>query len=424
MGKLVGLLVNPFAGMGGRAGLHGTDGAERLAEAVRRGATPVTPARAKRAVQQLATRADLPGLELLAVPGPMGAEIATASGLDVRALDVPIGRTTTANDTKAAARKLATAGVDLLLFAGGDGTASDIVAAVGQSVPILGIPAGVKMRSGVFASTPEAAGELAADFLARTQPGPPGDRAAAGRGGPVPPRDRDAAGRGGPGLSGGWRRPVRIAEVIDVDEHGVPDEHAVPDEHGGRGVPPGVLRGIAVVPDLRDGRLLGTKTSTTLGSRAELDALARAMASELAPGTLYLFGPGSTTARVLSALGIEGTPLGVDAVVDGVLVGKDLSEVEIVALMATFPRARLVLGVVGGQGVLLGRGNQQLGPRVLSRLSPDDVTIVASAEKLVGLQPPLLRVDAGDETSFPWAEGYRRVRVGPSRYMMMRVAAA
>ncbi len=109
---------------------------------------------------------------------------------------------------------------------------------------------------------------------------------------------------------------------------------------------------------------------------------------------------------------------------DGALIGADLDERTIVELMDKSATTRLVLGVIGGQGFLLGRGNQQLGPAVLSRLSPEDLTIVAAADKLVALQPPLLRVDIGDEACFAWATGYRRVRIGPSRFMMMRVSAA
>ncbi len=162
MGGLLGLLVNPVAGMGGRVGLHGTDGTSLLAEARRRGAVPVTGPRTSRALQRITGR----DLSVLAAPGPMGADIAPVCGLPTMALDLEIGPGTTAADTQRAARALADAGVALLLFAGGDGTAGDIVRAVGARVPLLGIPSGVKMHSGVFAPTPETAGQLASEFLA------------------------------------------------------------------------------------------------------------------------------------------------------------------------------------------------------------------------------------------------------------------
>jgi len=326
----------------------------------------------------------------------MGAELAAACGLVTRVLDLDpeagtgttapatTGSGTTGAHTERAARMLAEAGVDLLLFAGGDGTAGDIVRVVGARVPVLGIPSGVKMRSGVFASNPEAAGELTADFLALAD------------------------------------RPVMAAEVVDLVELGVATG---PAQTGPDGLALALI-GQARVPNLGAGRLPGAKDSNFLASKALLEALCRSVADELEAGTLYLFGPGSTTGRILEVLGLRGSPLGVDAVMDRVLVGQDLSEEAIVELMGTSPSTKLVLGVIGGQGFLLGRGNQQLGRRVLSRLRSEDLIIVSAAEKLVALQPPLLRVDVGDEESFSWASGYRRVRVGPSRFMMMRVGGA
>jgi predicted polyphosphate/ATP-dependent NAD kinase len=310
----------------------------------------------------------------------MGSDVAESGALTVRTLELPVGAKTTAADTQRAARMMVDAGAVLVLFAGGDGTAADIVRAVGQRVPILGIPSGVKMRSGVFAASPEAAGELAAEFLARAD------------------------------------HPVMAADVVDVVEDAAEDRR--------EGLPLVELRGQASVPSMGRGRLPGPKSSSVSGSDVMLDALCRAVASELVPGTLYIFGPGSTTGRILEVLGLPCSPLGIDAVKDGALVGADLGETAIVELMEGCPKTKLVLGVIGGQGFLLGRGNQQLGAGVLSRLGPEDLIIVSAADKLVGLQPPLLRVDVGDESAFEWATGFQRVRVGPNRFMMMRVSGA
>ncbi len=376
MAPLLGLLVNPVAGMGGRVGLHGTDGPLRLAEARRRGAGSVTGPRARRSLQRLAGR----DVVVLTGPGPMGSDAVASGTLRVRPLELQVGAETTAADTQRAARMMADAGAALVLFAGGDGTAADIVRAIGQRVPILGIPSGVKMRSGVFAASPEAAGELAAEFLARAD------------------------------------QPVTAADVVDVVEAGGPE--------GTGGLPLVELRGQASVPSLGRGRLPGPKSSSVMGSEVMLDSLCRAVARELAPGTLYIFGPGSTTGRILGVMGLPSSPLGIDAVKDGALIGADLGEAAIVELMDQYPKTKLVLGVIGGQGFLLGRGNQQLGAAVLSRLAPEDLIIVSAADKLAGLQPPLLRVDVGDESAFDWATGFQRVRVGPNRFMMMRVSGS
>ncbi|MHB1986457.1 MAG: ATP-NAD kinase family protein [Acidimicrobiales bacterium] len=360
--------MNPIAGMGGRVGLHGTDGPELLAEARKRGAAAVTPARVVRALRRLD-----PGIvRLLTAPGPMGAEVACESGLEHIVVDVSLGEETTGTDTETAARLLAAERVDLLLFAGGDGTARDVVRGAGANFPILGIPSGVKMRSGVFAASPEAAGEIAADFLR------------------------------------GTTRPTARAELLDASPEAGTD----------------VLFAVATVPNLRGGRLAGPKASGPHGDIGALDALCAAVANELTADTLYLFGPGSTTGRILEALDLAGTPLGVDAVVNSQLIGKDLGEDEIVGLMAEAGRTKLVLGVIGGQGFLLGRGNQQLGTRVLCQLGHDDILIVATAEKLTALSPACLRVDCGEREPFFFPDRYCRVRTGPSRYMMMAVGGS
>jgi predicted polyphosphate/ATP-dependent NAD kinase len=310
---------------------------------------------------------------MLAAPGVMGADLAVACGLDVTALEMPLpaGAPTTAADTAEAALQMAAAGIELLVFVGGDGTARDIAAALPPGVPVVGVPGGVKMRSGVFGTSPEAAADVVSDFA-----------------------------RGG-------GRPLAEAEILDAAADGMRSE----------------FHGTITVPGV-GGRLAGAKSSTMTGSPIELDALYAATARDLAPGILYLFGPGSTTAGVLDQLGLRGTTLGVDAVRDRQLIGTDLSEQEITTLMDQAAETRLVLGVIGGQGFLLGRGNQQLGPAVLSRLTPADLTIIATAAKLAALSPPRLLIDTGDEEAFSGLCGYHRVRTGPSRYMMMQVATA
>ena len=372
MAGRIGLIVNPIAGTGGRAGLHGTDGWDRLTEALNRGGAAVSTPRAARTLRRLAHRA---GVRVLAAPGIMGTDVASASGIAAQALtmEMPAEGQTTAAHTREAARLLASEGVDLLVFAGGDGTARDVVQAVGSAQPVLGIPCGVKMRSGVFATSPEAAAEVAARFLSS---------------------------------------PERIradAEVLDS---------ATDRELGTE------FYAMATVPGVAAAMLAGPKTSSLTGSPAELDALCAAVAGDLRPDDLYLVGPGMTTLRVLRHLGLAGSAMGVDAVRDGQLVGVDLSDRAILQLMDQAAVTRLILGVIGGQGFLLGRGNQQLSQEVLARLGPDDVHIIASAAKLAALQPPRLLVDAGDETAFDWISGYHRVRVGRARYMMMQVVSA
>jgi predicted polyphosphate/ATP-dependent NAD kinase len=279
---------------------------------------------------------------------------------------------TTADDTRAAAAEMERRDVDLILFAGGDGTTRDIVDAVGTAVPILGIPTGVKMHSGVFATSPEAAGDLAVSHLC------------------------------------GGRTQVREAEVMDVDEEAL---------RAGR--VSARLHAVARVPYDR-ARVQNPKASSAPPDAA-LDALCRQIATEAQGDALTLLAPGTTTQRILRHLGLEGTLLGVDAVRSGRLVGADLNEAQLLGLLDGRP-ARLVVAVVGGQGYVFGRGNQQLSPDVIRRVGLDNVEIVASLDKLLALDPAELRVDTGDPALDAELSGYRPVRIAPNRSLVLRVS--
>ncbi|HXF97099.1 MAG TPA: ATP-NAD kinase family protein [Gaiellaceae bacterium] len=368
MREELGLIVNPIAGLGGRVGLKGTDGPELVREALARGAVPVAPERTRRALARLVQ--ERKETAVAAAPGVLGADLARAAGLRTSVLAGSGGPETTAQDTRQAAAAMAERGVRLLLFAGGDGTARDIVSVVGDRLPVLGIPTGVKMHSGVFATSPEAAGELAARFLRS-----PGSR-------------------------------LRLAEVVDVDE-----EELRRDRVSTR------LYGVAKVPEDRN-RVQHPKLSSHPGDAA-LDALAHELAGELRG--LVVFGPGTTTQKILAALGVEGSLLGVDVVENGRLIGRDVDERQLLVLLDD-KDARAILGVVGGQGFLLGRGNQQLSPAVLRRIGLDNIEIVAAQDKLVSLDPPRLRVDTGDPALDRDLCGYRRVRVAPGRSMVIEVS--
>ncbi len=88
--------------------------------------------------------------------------------------------------------------------------------------------------------------------------------------------------------------------------------------------------------------------------------------------------------------------------------------------------ATLVLGVVGGQGFLLGRGNQQLSPAVLRAVGVrgrGSVEILASPGKVAGLVDPVLRIDLDDVDLAQQLVGYRRVRTARGRSTVLRVVA-
>ncbi|OLT45443.1 NAD+ kinase [Saccharomonospora sp. CUA-673] len=369
-GRTFGLIVNPLAGMGGSVGLKGTDGPDVVAEAKRRGARPLSGGRAVRALTRLA--ASSTRFDVVTGAGALGERSALAAGLDpVVVLRVERGARGAA-DTRAAAEAMASA-VDLLLFAGGDGTARDIVDVVGDRVPVLGIPAGVKMHSAVFGATPEAAGELAALFL-----------------------------------EGSSAVRSREAEVMDLDEAAVRDDRL--SAH---------LYGFARSPYAR--RLAqNAKAGTRVGGDAALEAACRSVAARMREGVLYILGPGTTMRKVTDALGVPSTLLGVDAVLDGVLVGADLDERGLLGLMEG-RETRIVVGVLGGQGYLFGRGNQQISAEVIRRVGREGIVVVAPTHKLLALEPAKLRVDTGDAEVDAMLAGHLRVHTAPDRAVLVEV---
>lgn len=365
----LGLIVNPVAGLGGRLGLKGTDGPEVARLALRMGAEPVSAPRTARALTELRSCRDR--MSILAAPREMGADLARSYGFETSEPEWPYeSATTTSLDTRAAAKAMEQQGVRLIVYAGGDGTTRDITDAVGTRVAILGIPAGVKMHSGTYATSPEAAAHIAAAYLLADDA-----------------EDREV-------------------EVLDVDES---------DRRSGYVSPR--LYGLARVP-LDRIRVQHTKASSS-SADAALDALCRRIAIRLSG--LTVFGPGTTTQKVLTYAGVEGTLLGVDVLDGRTLIGRDLNEQQLLDILEG-RTARLVVSVVGGQGFVFGRGNQQLSPAVIRKIGIENLDIIASLEKIVFLDPPRLYVDTGDPDLDRELCGFRRVRVSPTRSVIASIS--
>lgn len=360
MSPTIGLLINPVAGVGGPAGLKGSDGAEVQAAARERGARERAGERGIRALKVLA--AAHPGIEVITAGGSMGADVVAAAGLSAQVVHHPAANTSAA-DTAAAAHAIAVAGADLLLFVGGDGTARDVAAAVGADQPVLGIPAGVKMYSACFAVSPAAAGALAAHWL------------------------------------DGSRVPVEQREVLDVDESQIREGRVDPR-----------LFALVSVPFMT-GRTQSRKSATPASEAAAVRSAASGAIVEMVPGTLYLLGPGGTTAEIGHQLGIATTPLGVDIVRDGILLLADASDRQILETIAGQP-TKAVVTVIGGQGFVLGRGNQQFSPAVLSAIGENPLMVVATERKLIALGGRTLLVDTGDDELDRSLTGYLRVVTG------------
>jgi predicted polyphosphate/ATP-dependent NAD kinase len=366
----IGLVVNPIAGMGGRLALKGSDDIALVAAARERGESAVSPARATEALRPLAALAD--ELEVLAYAGAMGEDEARKARLAPTVLG-STGPVTSAQDTRSAAVAMADRGVDLLLFAGGDGTAVDVLEAIGERIPVLGIPAGVKMHSAVFAVNPRSAGELTAS------------------------------------LAHEGVRSLRRAEVMDVDETLLR-----------AGSVSARLHGFLNVPDAR--RHLQSAKARSLGNEAAAqDAIAHHLIDNVLGDRVWLIGPGTTTGVILGLLGLEKTLLGVDVVRAGACLVADADERALTELLASVD-AGIVVTPVGGQGFVFGRGNQQLSAEVISQIDRERIVVVATEAKIARLGGAPLRVDTGDPTLDASLAGYTRIVVGYNREIVYPVA--
>jgi predicted polyphosphate/ATP-dependent NAD kinase len=357
----IGLIVNPVAGLGGRVALKGSDGAEIQALARARGG--VSPAADRAATTLCAMNAVKEVAMLLTCHGEMGETAATRAGWAAEKLEAHPTGETTAEDTRAAAREMVARGVDLILFSGGDGTARDIYDAVGNAQPVLGIPAGVKIHSAAFARSAASAGEIVSQLLT------------------------------------GRAKRMADLEVMDIDEAKLRE-----------GVVCTQLYGLLRVPT-GEGLVQGAKAPSPGSDEVQMQAIAQRVVRNLEPGCAYILGPGSTTWRIKQALGIEGTLIGVDVVRDGVLVHRDADEARLLEVVARGP-VRLVLTPIGGQGYLLGRGNQQISPRLLRQIDRERLLVVAVPTKLLSLYAAALLVDTGDDEVDRALCGYLRVITG------------
>ncbi len=370
----LGFLINPIAGMGGRVGLKGTDGV--VNDAIELGAQPSSHLRAVEALKELKKLLDrtrpTPEIRWLTCSGTMGVGALDGAGFADAEVIYKSPGVTTQSDTTAAARRFLEDGVDIILFCGGDGTARDICDVVGQRVPMLGIPAGVKMYSGVFGVSPIKTAEILLGFVE-------------------------------------GRLPLTRVDIIDLDEEKYRQgEWAVRLYHSA--VTP-------YEPTYTQSAKMMIVTSTDSDVRAEIAGYILEEI-ESSPDALFLLGPGSTVQSIGEALGIDKTLLGVDAVVGRRLVGTDLDERRILELIDRYPRRRLVLSPIGAQGFVLGRGNLQLSPEVIRKFGRPDILVVATPAKLA--RTPLLRFDTGDVELdnelagggyFPVVIGYRLRRL-------------
>lgn len=357
----IGLIINPLAGVGGPAGFKGSDGMAVQAQAL--GIEAKAGQRTQIALEQLLPVKDR--LQFVCLPGAMGADLLAQMGFTHQVLGSLEAPVSSAEDTRAAVQLLQQHGVALILFAGGDGTARDICATVHEGQPVLGIPAGVKIQSGVYAVSPKAAGELCRRLV-----------------------------------EGGLVR-LASAEVRDIDESALREGRVTARWYGELTVPQ------------EGGFVQQVKQGGVESEELVLAELADWLQESWQADVRYIFGPGSTMHGLAQNLGLDTTLLGVDVIENGQVIARDVNEAQLFALVNEHP-AMLLVTAIGGQGHIIGRGNQQISPRVLRAVGFEQLRVLATKRKLATLEGRPLLVDSGDvqlDAAFPdavrvWA-GFR-----------------
>jgi predicted polyphosphate/ATP-dependent NAD kinase len=341
--KNIGFIINPVAGMGGAVGLKGTDGNEILNKAIALGAKPIASAKAEIFLSNLTTAKE--HIKFLVGAGEMGEFQVKKLGFNCQVLGQAKTQTSP-KDTQIIAHQMQESQVDLLIFCGGDGTARDILKAVTLSVPVLGVPTGVKMHSAVFAITPQAAARVALRFLFASL-------------------------------------PLREAEVMDVDEQAFREGHVSAELYG------------YVLSPFEPHLIQGNKMESPM-IESEIQnqaAIALYVIEEMKPTNLYIIGPGTTTRTIGDLLDQKKTLLGVDLFQNKEITAKDVNEKKL--LQAIEGRnSQIIVTPIGGQGFIFGRGNQQISPKIINQVGLDNIIVVATKSKLDKLES--LKVDTGD----------------------------
>ncbi len=357
----IGFIINPIAGIGGAAGLKGSDDLHIVEQAMTDGFDANAPRQAKRFIDKLAQFIDLSTtISLLTCAGEMGENVLKHSGIDYQVVYTP-HMPSTRQDTFAAYQHICQYPVDVVVFVGGDGTARDILDACNNTRRLhLGIAGGVKIQSSVFALSPAVAAQTVI-AMAR-------------------------------GKCVGVER-----EVLDINEADL-RQNIISAKHYGN----------LYIASYND-NLQGAKSRRPVAEQQQIKQLANYVYQTLPDNCYLIIGPGSTTMALKAQLG-GGTLLGVDVYYNKQPVKQDVNRNFLDEISSK--NWHLYLTCTGGQGFLLGRGNQQIGPSILQRLTRDNLSILAGMDKIIALQGNPLRIDCGDDTLEKQLSGFYPITVG------------
>ena len=366
--KRIGLLVNPIAGMGGKIGFKGTDGYKYSQLTNKFHVKRISDKRCKEALNEILSIRD--SLEIITYGREMGEDILKDFPFKYKVAGNFSEEDSNSLDTIKGAQAICNYGVDILVFAGGDGTARNIYEALGTDQVVLGIPSGVKMHSSVYGITPKKTGELLKEFLTS------------------------------------FSKVTVDGEVMDIDEDLYREGKVFPK-----------LYGYLKVPYSRK-FMQGKKTGTAESERYIQDSIAADVIEHMSDEFQYLIGPGSTTAMIMKRMKLENTLIGLDLVFKKKIVKMDLNEEDI--LQALKNPTKLIITPTGGQGFLLGRGNQQISSKVLMNLKKEDIIIVATKNKLLSYGNEPLRVDLEEEAR-EHISGYYKVISGYDEAIIKKI---
>jgi len=372
----LGLIINPYAGIGGRVGLKGSDGEQIRAKALELGGLKLAEDKAKNCFMQFESA--FSGIEVYTVSGEMGEDLcqklSSHSKLTYQIL-YQATEPSSETDTKKAVDILQKQNLDLLLFVGGDGTARDIFEICDEHQTALGVPAGVKIHSGVYAISAEAAGLLILDLIE------------------------------------GKMLSVISADVMDIDENAFRQGKVRAKNYGELQIPASLQYVQAV------------KQGNQEIEELVLDDIAAEVIESMHDDAYYVIGSGTTCAAIMQQLGLDNTLLGSDIIYQEKIFKADAVEKDLLELLESGANLKFVMTLIGGQGHIIGRGNHQISPQVIKLAGWNNFQIIATKSKLKTLKGRPLLVDSGDISLDHQLKGLKKVITGYRDYVLYPVGS-